>query len=346
MNPSTPVQVLVTGHDPSRIERTARRLEACGFRCATVTASPATLRGGPLRTADVIVAIEIGGAWQPTRRLIEAARSADRHGTAPVLVLAEEVTADERVEALASEEGRVWDWVEVGCADREIAARLNRLARAHRAAIQVARLELRCASLERTDRLTGLLSHSAFQEALKGEFRRAQRYGAPLSLILADLDRFRSLNEMHGHDRGDRLLQAAACALRPVVREVDLVARYGGDEFALLVPQASPEAALGVARRALERLGSLQEPDEPRRGPLLEATIRISASLGIATYPEEGIATCGTLISAADAALRRAKQEGRNRVVAYARGAPAGAPRPETEEAREDLHPGAAGAAS
>ncbi len=326
MESGSPLRVLVIGPDPSRLSLAARRLEAMGFECSTALGSSESLRGAAFSEHDAIVAIEIGGSWQPVRALLErdtatlpVAASLD-HGLSgpPVLVIAEGVSPRERADALHSPTSGVWDWVDSDVPDREILARLRRLAAIRRMSAAIDDLSRRCAGLETVDRLTGLPNHSVFHEVLTREFRRAERYGSPLSLVLLDIDRFRSLNESYGHHWGDRLLQQIARDLRSMVREVDLAARYGGEEFALLLPETGVEAALKVASRArtlvetmIDRAGeTLSAPSDPQPA-------RVTASLGVATFPEEGAATQGLLLSAAEAALRRAKDEGRNRVTAH-----------------------------
>jgi len=335
MEPGSPLRVLVIGPDPARLSLAARRLEALGFDCSTALGSSESLRGAALSEHDVVVALEVGGSWQPVRALLErdtatlpVAASLD-HGLTgpPVLVIADGVSPRERADALHSQSSGVWDWVDADVPDREILARLRRLSAIRRMSVRVEELSRRCAGLETVDRLTGLPNHSVFQEVLTREFRRAERYGSPLSLVLLDIDRFRSLNESYGHHWGDRLLQQVARDLRSMVREVDLAARYGGEEFALLLPETGAEPALKVASRARTLVettmdresATLSSPSDPQPS-------RVTASLGVATFPEQGASTKGLLLSAAESALRRAKDEGRNRVTAHRQDAASPAP--------------------
>ncbi|HZI95366.1 MAG TPA: diguanylate cyclase [Patescibacteria group bacterium] len=316
----TAVKVLVIGPDQPRIASISSRLSALGFNCQTALASPTSLRGGLLHTPDVIAAIEVGGSWQPARRLLEMDLSQLHSAAPPVLVIAEGVGPAERSDALASRESGVHDWVDASCPDREIAARLTRLARWKRMSSELEELRRRCAEMETVDRLTGLPNHRAFQEYLAVEFRRAERYKSPLSLILFDIDRFRFLNDTFGHLWGDRVIQSIARGLRTVVREVDMAARYGGEEFAVVLPESDARSALAVAGRVrglVDDLGARLAETQRSETPT-EAPVRITISLGTATWPDEGTATRGLLLAAAEAALRRAKDEGRNRTVAHA----------------------------
>ena len=333
MDAGVPLRVLVIGPDQHRTVSAARRLEALGISCDTALASGAATRAGLRRSPDVIVALEVGGSWQPTWRLLEGLLQDTTPGTQPragageagmlgppVLVLSEGAVAAERSDALCSRSPEIWDWVEAAASDREIAARIGRLARVRKMDARIEELDRRCGMMEGTDRLTGLANHRAFHEVLAGEFRRAERYGSPLSILLCDLDRFRSYNEALGHQQGDRVLQQIAEHLRAVVRDVDLVARYGGGQFALLLPQAGQAGAARVAGRVQDIIKDAASPlapcgdDEPEPA----ASSRVTCSIGMATYPLQGTATRGQLLAAAEGALRRAKDGGRNRIVAHA----------------------------
>lgn len=163
--------------------------------------------------------------------------------------------------------------------------------------------------LARTDALTGLANRRRFMEALETEVERSRRYGRPLSVVLLDLDRFKQVNDAHGHAAGDAVLKEAAQALRSVCRDVDLAARIGGEELALLLPETDTHGARTVAERVRERI-----EDAPHRAPSGDP-FRVTASLGVATA--DGESPGGeALLQEADEALYRAKEGGRNRVVA------------------------------
>ncbi|MBI3183793.1 MAG: diguanylate cyclase [Myxococcales bacterium] len=160
-----------------------------------------------------------------------------------------------------------------------------------------------------TDGLTQLANHRHFQERLRDEFRRAQRYDDPLSLLLLDLDYFKSVNDELGHKAGDQVLREVASSLRRSVRETDLVARYGGEEFAVLLPKTQLPGALTVAERVSVDVASL------RLGP--SGSLRVTVSLGVSGYPGRAIVSSDQLFRAADDALYRAKRDGRNRISLY-----------------------------
>ncbi|MGN6422079.1 MAG: GGDEF domain-containing protein [Asticcacaulis sp.] len=161
--------------------------------------------------------------------------------------------------------------------------------------------------LTRIDPLTELANRRHFDDVLAREARRAVRADAPLSLLMIDIDHFKSLNDAYGHVEGDRYLRQVARALSACAsRGGDLVARYGGEEFAIVLPDVAAEDALCVARNALSAVVGLALPSPAPRGV-------VTVSIGAATLAPD--ADHAALLAAADAALYRAKASGRNQVV-------------------------------
>jgi two-component system cell cycle response regulator len=157
------------------------------------------------------------------------------------------------------------------------------------------------------DQLTELWNRAAILDILNNELKRAQRQGASVAVALADLDFFKSVNDTHGHATGDEVLRKVAQALRGSVRRYDSVGRYGGEEFLIVLPGCEQSNALAHAerlRKAVEGI-AIETPN---------ATIRLSASIGVAISDERSIVDSFDLIQAADVALYRAKNGGRNRV--------------------------------
>jgi diguanylate cyclase (GGDEF)-like protein len=159
-----------------------------------------------------------------------------------------------------------------------------------------------------TDSLTGLYVRRYFMVKLQEELHRAQRYNNILSIVMADLDRFKNINDTYGHDAGDRVLRAVGKFLQQNVRDVDVVARYGGEEFVIMIPEAVNDAAHILSERLRKNLPEMKVEDLPP----------VTASLGIATFPNDGTDP-EDLIKKADAAMYAAKRAGRDRVVKYAR---------------------------
>jgi diguanylate cyclase (GGDEF)-like protein len=155
-----------------------------------------------------------------------------------------------------------------------------------------------------TDPVTGCMNHRAMRRRLHEEIGRAMRTGGPLSCLLIDLDNFKLVNDRHGHQAGDATLRGVVQALVGEFRAFDRVARYGGDEFVVILPNAELESAAAAAARALERLLALPGIDADPEG--------VSASIGVAEW--QAPMTTDALLEACDAALLRAKRQGKGRV--------------------------------
>jgi two-component system cell cycle response regulator len=160
-----------------------------------------------------------------------------------------------------------------------------------------------------TDSLTGLYNHNFFYTRLEEEFNRALRYNTTLSIIMMDIDDFKKINDTYGHRTGDMVLKEMANVIRKLVRKTDVVSRYGGEEFAIILPHTNLEGAEEEADRIRENILKHEYPGLSKQ--------TISVSLGVAAYAQKGaIINSGDLVNLADTALYEAKRSGKNRVVA------------------------------
>ena len=162
------------------------------------------------------------------------------------------------------------------------------------------------------DRLTGLHNYGYFAERLEEERKRADRFGSRLALMMVDIDGFKAFNDRFGHASGNLLLKKLAGIMEEHVREVDIVSRYGGEEFAVILPNTEDEATTVAerVRAAVESAGFEGDKEEP--------VVQMTISIGVAIFPN----ACENeleLIDCADRALNKAKESGRNKVVVYDR---------------------------
>jgi diguanylate cyclase (GGDEF)-like protein len=186
----------------------------------------------------------------------------------------------------------------IGCRD-EILLRRNS---------ELAALSRKLAELSTTDALTGIDNRRSFDDRLAMEMARTQRYDVPCALVMIDLDRFKAVNDRHGHQAGDGVLRHVAALLEAEKRAGDMIARYGGEELAAILPHTAAADAAAWAERVRARLEG--EPIRWRDG-----VIAVTASFGVASAPPRP-ASAAALIEGSDRALYAAKQRGGNVVVA------------------------------
>ncbi len=174
---------------------------------------------------------------------------------------------------------------------------------------KIERLNSQLEHLAMTDDLTDLANRRAFFREGADEIRRSQRYRMPLSLIMLDIDRFKEVNDTFGHDAGDAMLRRIAKILKANIRQVDLTARLGGEEFGILLPNTKNADAVFLAerlRRTIEEEGSLEENQK----------LSVTVSIGVASSSED-TPDLDALLKQADAAMYEAKRRGKNQVVSF-----------------------------
>ncbi|MGE0267634.1 MAG: GGDEF domain-containing protein [Candidatus Omnitrophota bacterium] len=156
-----------------------------------------------------------------------------------------------------------------------------------------------------TDGLTEVFNHSAILKRLEEEFKRAIRYDKHLSCLMIDLDHFKGINDLCGHQKGDKVLKLSAQKIKNCVREVDIVGRYGGDEFLVILPETPMNKAGIVADRLIKLFDELSKSENKNE-------VFSSVSIGIGGVPNEGIDSPKKLVSEVDKAMYKAKKIGRN----------------------------------
>ena len=176
-------------------------------------------------------------------------------------------------------------------------------------ALENARLFSQVQQLAVTDSLTGLMNRRFFFLQLEKEFERARRYQKPLSLLMMDIDHFKTVNDTYGHLVGDQVLQELAWTFSNTCRKIDLVSRYGGEEFVILMPETKVEEAKIAAERLRQLIADMEILDG-------DTVIHITTSMGLSTM-SENIESAAVLVDCSDQAMYTAKQNGRNRVEIY-----------------------------
>src|SRR5919197_3229808 len=197
-----------------------------------------------------------------------------------------------------------------GALDQEVLRMLEVIAIQAAQAVLRAQLYDQMEKMATTDGLTGLLNHRTFQTRADEVLAHARRYGRKCSLILTDIDHFKSVNDTYGHPTGDQVLSGVARILRAKARDTDVVARYGGEEFAIIMPETDAGGARVIAERIREAVAS--ELFQTELGPL-----KVTISLGIATAPDDSVEK-QAVIDLADQCLYHAKRHGRNQSVTVA----------------------------
>ena len=219
-------------------------------------------------------------------------------GDVPVIFVS--ARGDDSVKARALDLGAV-DYLQKPFSDRELMARVDRT-------LRLSRSHTALRELAQTDPLTGLANLRASRARLDDEVKRARRYRTPLTCVMADMDHLKPVNDELGHAAGDRAIAAVAAVIRAELRETDFGARYGGDEFVILLPHTTADEGRVLAERICARL----------KGTVLDVagrSVSVGASFGVACLPEDGgDMKAEALMAAADTALYRAKRAGRGRV--------------------------------
>jgi diguanylate cyclase (GGDEF)-like protein len=225
--------------------------------------------------------------------------------TADIPVLFVSGQGDDVTKARSLDLGAV-DYLQKPFSDRELRARVERT-------LRFVRSQSALRALAQTDALTGLANLRAFRVRLEDEVKRAHRYHTPLTCVMADMDALKPINDELGHAAGDRAIAAVAGIIREELRETDFGARYGGDEFVVLLPHTTAEEGRILADRVRTRLRESALDLGPGRLP-------VRASFGVACLPDDD-GSPEDLVRAADAALYLAKRAGGDRV-AVAPGTP------------------------
>ncbi|CAA9372396.1 MAG: diguanylate cyclase/phosphodiesterase (GGDEF & EAL domains) with PAS/PAC sensor(s) [uncultured Gemmatimonadetes bacterium] len=304
-------RILVVDDVPDNVDILDARLSSRGYLVVTATNGQEALdrvhgEAPHLILCDVMMPVIDG--FEVSRRI----KSDTSLPFIPIILVTAKDTAEDIVEGL---EAGADDYISKPYNFKELEARVRAMLRIKRLQdeldqknreLEVANKRLRKLSI--TDGLTGLFNHRHVHELLRDEWERSLRSGEPVGVAMLDLDRFKSINDTYGHPTGDVVLYETARIISETAREIDMVGRYGGEEFIAILPNTDEEAAAHFAERVRERVEAHLYRDEDNE-------IRMTVSCGVASAPLEGIDSPEALLKQADEALYSAKTSGRNRVI-------------------------------
>ncbi|HEX8275059.1 MAG TPA: diguanylate cyclase [Longimicrobiaceae bacterium] len=311
-------RILVVDDHPDNVEIIDARLSSRGYQIETASNGEEALARVHANPPHLILC----DVMMPVMDGYEVSRRVKNDESLPyipiILVTARDSTADkvEGLEAGADDyltkpinfpelEARVRSMLRIKRLQDELDLKNRELERTNQE-LEVANRKLRKLSI--TDGLTELFNHRHVHELLHEEFERSRRSGEPLAVVMIDLDRFKAVNDTYGHPTGDVILYETARIIRETAREIDMVGRYGGEEFIAILPNTAEDEASTFAERVRAGVEGYVFRDEANE-------VRMTASSGVASFPGPDSDTPEALLKRADEALYVAKESGRNRVV-------------------------------
>ena len=317
-------RVLVVDDDPALLRLLSKWLGDAGYLVRTAADGQEALDAVELECPDFLIT-----DWEMPRldglELCRRVREMVLPHYVCIVFLTMKTAAKDMIAGL---ENGADDFLVKPVSEEELLARIRSSAR-------ILKLERRLHQMAHTDSLTGLLAQRAFYGCLEKEWHRSRRFHFPLSCVMMDLDFFKQINDVYGHPAGDSVLKLVAELLVDNSRVCDTVCRYGGDEFCVMLPQATEEDAAVWAERTGVRLAALRMPVQGKN-------LRITGSLGVA-QAGDAAQTCEHVVDLADQALLCAKRAGRDRTVRYASLADEGEPNVARRQAARRYLPGCRG---
>ncbi|HYH78297.1 MAG TPA: diguanylate cyclase [Longimicrobium sp.] len=313
------VRVLVVDDLPDNVEILRARLESRGYLVATASNGEEALASVHAEPPQLILC----DVMMPGIDGYEVSRRIKHDDTLPFIPIILVTALGETEHIVQGLNTGADDYIAKPYHFNELEARVRAMLRIKRLQdeldqknreLEVANKRLRKLSI--TDGLTELFNHRHVHELLRDEFERSRRSGEPLGVTMIDLDRFKAINDTYGHPTGDVVLYETARILRETAREIDMVGRYGGEEFIAILPNTGEEEAARFAERVREAVESHVYRDE-------DTEIRMTCSSGVASFPMDAVDSPEALLKEADEALYEAKESGRNRVIRATQKTPA-----------------------
>jgi len=306
-------RILIVDDHEDNVELLRARLEAWGYATETAVDGEQALQ----KVESILPDLILLDVMMPKIDGIEVARRVKGNSALPFIPIIMQTALDATENKVEGLEAGADDYITKPIDFAELKARLNSMLRIKRLQEELEERERqlleaneRLRHMSQTDALTGLDNRRHLEERIDEMFEHAKRLNEPFSLVMCDLDRFKSVNDEHGHQAGDAVLKQFAKILRHEIREIDRAGRFGGEEFMLLLPGTVLDAAVTFAERVRKQV-------EQHTFTFDGTSIRRTASFGVSAWPHPRISYCDALVRAADDALYVAKETGRNRVVRF-----------------------------
>jgi two-component system, cell cycle response regulator len=295
------VHILIVDDHPDNVDLLQDRLEARGYGTLIARdgeeALATVIGGNPL--PDLIL-LDI---MLPKMTGLEVARRIKGNKDLPFIPIIMQTALDSTQDKVEGLDAGADDYITKPINFAELEARVRSL-------LRIKALQNEVERLSRTDALTDVDNRRYLEQRLEETFEHSRRMDEPFACVMCDLDKFKSVNDTHGHQAGDEVLRQLASLLKAAAREIDRVGRYGGEEFMLILPGAGAEAAVTFAERVRK---SVEDHTFAFDGGSVHRTI----SCGVASWPHQRIADVDALVRAADDALYVAKETGRNVVIRF-----------------------------
>jgi two-component system cell cycle response regulator len=308
-----PACILVVDDHEDNVEVLRARLEARGYRTVTASDWQEALEAVRRETPDLILL----DVMMPNVDGMEVARRIKADRALPYIPIIMQTALDSTEHKVEGLDAGADDYITKPINFAELEARVRSMLRVKALQEEVERqrdelqaLNARLVSISRTDGLTGLINRRHLEERLEEQFEHAKRLAEPFTVVMCDLDKFKSVNDTYGHQAGDAVLRQLAEILQEQAREIDHVGRYGGEEFMLILPGTVLDAGVTFAERVRHAI-------EQHTFTFEGGAIQRTGSFGVAGWPHPRVAHCDALVRAADEALYVAKETGRNKVIRF-----------------------------
>ena len=303
----TPPLILIADDNPMNLKILTTRLAVEGYPTLTAADGEEALAVATAEQPDLILL----DVMMPKIDGLEVCRRLKKDPTFPFTPIIMVTAMADAKDAVAGLDAGADEYLPKPVDQQALVARVRSMLRIKRLQDQLEEKNRELEQLSISDGLTGLFNHRHMHDLLQEEYERSGRTGEPLSVVMFDLDRFKQVNDTHGHQAGDAVLKELAAILRETAREIDKLGRYGGEEFMAILPGSDAEAGRTFAERVRQHVENQQFDIHADRA------LRMTISAGVATYPENAADGPRRLVHYADQALYSAKNSGRNRVVRY-----------------------------